>query len=268
MSEVWTFYGAEATGKTSLGFSAIRTFLDGIMIHFDFDLGRERAIWRFGNVADRIKTVTFPEVPTWTLGSGAITKSWARFEQVFEVALSDPQVKVLFVDTGTQMHRLNADEYLENYVKRNKPNRHQLVQMEYRVPNSRTRTKIMAARGAGKLLIISHYEAAIYAEQFVQKSDGSMSKESVNTGRKTHAGFGETAYMADQHLQLVLKDVNAGVDGKLVAGMSPNLVTFAKFLKPNPPGVFGMEVAQPTYERLTQFVDGIKKVSLGMEEIG
>ena len=155
MSLVTTYYGVEKSGKTTFGFSAIRAFPDGIEVHFDFDLGRDRAIWRFPpKLADRIRTVRFPEVPTWTLGSGAITKQWADFEKFYEMALNDPQVRVLFIDTGTQMHRLNADEYLENYVKRNKPARHQLVQIEYRTPNARTRAKIMAAREANKLLHI------------------------------------------------------------------------------------------------------------------
>jgi len=168
MSLVISYYGVEKTGKTTFGFSAIQAFSDGIEVHFDFDLGRERAIWRFPQqIADRIRTVTFPEVPTWTLGSGAITQQWANFERIYEIALNDPQVRVLFIDTGTQMHRLNADEYLENYIKRNKPARHQLLQIEYRIPNARTRAKIMSAREANKLLIISHYEADVYAEQFV-----------------------------------------------------------------------------------------------------
>jgi len=250
MSEIWSFYGAEATGKTTLGFSAIQAFPDGILVHFDLDLGRDRAIWRFPDVAHRIKTVAFPEVPTWTLGSGAITRSWAKFERTYEMALNDPEVRVLFVDTGTQMHRLNADEYLENYIKRNRPNRTQLQQIEYRIPNSRTRAKIMAAREAQKLLVISHYETSVYAEEFVQQPDGSIRKESVNTNRKTHAGFGDIAYMSDQHLRLFLRDING------------SLVPFVKFLKPNPLAIYNLEVPEPTYIKLTQIIAGIKNLEL------
>lgn len=259
MSLVVTYYGIEKSGKTTFGFSAIKSFSDGIEVHFDFDLGRERAIWRFPEaLANRIKTVTFPEVPTWTLGSGAITQQWARFEKYYEMALNDPQVRVLFIDTGTQMHRLNADEYLENYVKRNKPNRHQLVQIEYRIPNSRTRAKVMAAREAQKLLIISHYERDVYQEQFVQRPDGSMVKESVPTGQKTHAGYGDIVYATDYHLQLLLKET-AEMDP--LTGL-PRLATFAKILTPNPPPAFGIEFPEPTYGRLIQLIDGIKRTSM------
>ena len=265
MSLVITYYGAEASGKTTFGFTAIRAFPDGILVHFDFDLGRDRAIYRFpDSLANRIKSVKFPEVPTWTLGSGAITQQWANFERTYEMALSDPQVRVLFVDTATQMHRLNANEYLENYVKRNKPNRHQLMQIEYRFPNDRTRAKIMAAREAEKLLIVSHYERPVYVEQFIQKPDGSMSKESVDTGQKTHQGFGEIAYSADQHLQLFLKNTNL----ELVTGKElqpPILKTVARFLKPNPPAIYGLELPNPNYERMMQFVDGIKKMNMEVE---
>lgn len=261
MSEVITYYAAEKVGKTTFGFSAIRAFTDGIEVHFDFDLGRERAIYRFPNaLAERIKSVSFPEVPTWTLGSGAITRQWARFEQLYETALNDPQVRVVFIDTGNQMHKLNADEYLENYVKRNKPTRHQLVQMEYRFPNSRTRAKIMAAKDAKKLLIMSHYEQPVYLEQFVQQSDGSLKKESVNTGRKTFAGFNEIPFIADYHLQLTLQNVNVDPAGNPVG--KPKLVTFATILTPHPRDAFGLEIPDPTYERLVQLVDGIKKASM------
>uniref|UniRef100_A0A6H1ZRB4 Uncharacterized protein n=1 Tax=viral metagenome TaxID=1070528 RepID=A0A6H1ZRB4_9ZZZZ len=271
MSEVWSYFGAEATGKTTIGFTAIQLFPDGIEVHFDFDLGRERAIWRFPKaIQDRIKSVRFPEVPTWTLGSGAITQSWANFERTYEMALNDPQVRVLFVDTGTQMHRLNADEYLENYVKRNKPNRHQLQQVEYRFPNNRTRAKIMAAREAQKLLIISHYERPVYVEQFVQHADGSMGKESVDTGQKECNGFGDMAYASDQHLQLFLRDLNMDLQtGKMMIDpgtgkpfAKPRLVNFARFIKPNPPSIFGMEVPEPNYERLVQTVEMVKKASM------
>jgi len=265
MSQVITYYGAEKTGKTTFGFSAAKSFQDGIEIHFDFDLGRERAIWRFQpNIADRIKSVQFPEVPTWTLGSGAITQQWANFERMYEMALSDPQVRVLFIDTGSQMHKLNADEYLENYVKRNNPKRHQLQQIEYRMPNSRTRAKIMAAREANKLLIISHYETDVYQEQFVQKSDGSMTKESVKTGQKTHAGFNEIPYLTDHHLQLFLRNTN--VDPQTGKDLNPlRLKTVARILTPNPPTAFGIEIMEPDYKRLMLIIDGIKKACMENE---
>ena len=261
MSNVVTWYGVEKSGKTTLGFSAIRAFPDGIQIHFDFDLGRERAIWRFpDDIANRIKSVRFPEIPNWTMGSGAITKQWAEFERIYEQALNDPQVKVVFIDTGSQMHRLNADEYLENYVKRNKPTRHQLQQIEYKTPNSRTRAKIMAARAAEKLLLISHYEQDIYQEQFVQRPDGSMTKESVKTGQKTHTGFGETPYLTDHHLRLYLKNVNVDAAGREL--LPPILKTVAEIKTPNPPMAFGLELMEPSYIRLMELIDGIKRMEL------
>jgi len=259
MSLVITYYGAEKTGKTSFGFSAIQAFKDGILLHFDFDLGRERAIWRFPDVEKRIVSIPFADIPTWTMGSGAITKQWAMFEQNYEKALVDPQVSVVFIDTGTQMHKLNADEYLENYVKRNKPARHQLQQMEYRIPNARTRAKIMAARAAKKLLIISHYETDIYAEQFMTHPDGSMTKESVKTGQKVHSGFGEIPYLTDQHLQLSLRNVNV-VNGKECNPVK--LKTMARVLTPNPPAAFGLEIPEPTYERLIQIIEAVKMAEM------
>jgi len=265
MSEVISYFGAEASGKTTLGFTAINAFSDGILVHFDFDLGRERAIWRFPEkMVARIQSVRFPEVPKWTMGSGAITKQWSEFETVYEQALNDPQVRVLFIDTGSQMHNLNSDEYLENYVKRNKPNRHQLQQIEFRIPNSRTRAKIVAARDAQKLLIISWYERPIYVEQFVQRPDGSMVKESVETGEKTHKGYGDIAYAVDQHMQLFLRNTNVDlVTGAQLA--PPKLTSFVKFLKPNPPPIYGLELPEPTYKKMVRFVDGIKK-SVMMED--
>ncbi len=266
MSEVVTYYGAEKVGKTTFGFTAIKAFPDGILVHFDFDLGRERAIWRFPpKLADRIKSIRFPEVPSWTLGSGAITKQWADFEKYYAMALVDPNVRVLFIDTISQMHSLNADEYLENYVKRNKPNRHQLMQIEYRMPNSRTRAKIMAAREANKLLILSHYERPVYVEQFTQRPDGSLVKESVDTGRKTHKGFGDIVYTTDYHLQLFLKNTN--IDLVTRAELEPaKLTTFARILTPNPPASFGIEFPEPDYNKLMLMINGIKQASMMEEE--
>lgn len=265
MSEVISYFGAEATGKTTLGFTAIKAFQDGIMVHFDFDLGRERAIWRFpDSLQRRIQSVKFPEVPTWTLGSGAITRRWAEFERVYEMALNDPNVRVIFIDTASQMNNLNADEYLENYVRRNKASRHQLVQIEYRFPNSRTRAKYMAAREAGKLLILSHKEIPIYAEQFVQQPDGSVKKESVNTGEKTFSGLGETPYLVDHHLRLFLR--NSNVNPSTGMGILPaKLVTIAQFLKPNPPAIYGVEVIQPNYEKLMREVEAVKLACMERE---
>jgi len=270
MSLVISYYGVEKCGKTTFGFTAIKAFDEGIMVHFDFDLGRERAIWRFPEKwASRIQTVRFPEVPTWTLGSGAITESWRRFEEIYAQALSDPQVRVVFIDTVSQMHSLNADEYLENYVSksalsRGKPARHQLQQIEYRTPNTRTRAKIMAARHAEKLLIMSHYEGDVYHEQFVQRPDGSLTKESVKTGAKTHKGFGDIAYAVDHHLQLFLRNIN--VDAQGVEQSPPNLISVVRILTPNPPGAFGIEIPEPTYMRLTKMIDGIKAASMMEEE--
>lgn len=257
MSIVLAYYGGEASGKTTLGFSAIKAFSSGSLIHFDFDLGRDRALWRFPQkLVDRIKTVKFPEVPSWTLGSGAITKRWADFERVYEQALNDPQVSVVFIDTGTQMHSLNADEYLENYVKRNKPARHQLLQIEFRFPNNRTRAKIMAAREADKLLIISHKERPVYVEQFIQRPDGSLAKESVDTGQKTWGGIGDLPYLVDQLLHLKLRNSNTDLS------LPQNLITYATFQKPNPPAIYGLELPQPTFMKMVKMVDGIKSLSM------
>ena len=266
MSLVVSYFGLEKTGKTTFGFSAIKTYPDGIMVHFDFDLGRERAIWRFPqSLADRIRSVEFPEIPTWTLGSYAITKQWAEFERIYEMALNDTNVRAIFIDTATQMHRLNADEYLENYVKRNRKERHQLSQIEYRIPNSRTRAKIMAARSAGKDLILAHYEGDVYQEQFVPQVDGSLKKESIKTGAKVLAGFSETPYLANYHLQLTLRNVN--VDPVTGKGLNPvKLKTFARILTPNPQSAFGVEIPEPTYEALLRTIEALKQAEIGGQQ--
>lgn len=259
MSEVISYYGAEKTGKTSFGFSAIRAFPDGILVHLDFDLGRDRAIYRFKDVADRIKSVQFPEIPKWALGSGAITQRYAQFERVWEMALNDPQVRVVFVDTATQMRNLDADEYLENYVKRNNPKRSQLQQIEYRTPNSRVRAKFMAAKDSGKLLIISHYEQPIYVEQLVQRQDGTMVKESINTGQKTFAGLTDTPYIADYHLVLFLKDLNLDPVTQKPTGPRPYLTTVGKILTPHPRDAYMVEIPDIDYRRFKMVIDGIMR---------
>ncbi len=164
------------------------------------------------------------------------------------------------------MHKLNADEFLENYVKRNNPKRSQLQQMEYRMPNSRTRAKVMAARFAEKLLVISHYEQDVYHEQLVQRADGSMVKESVKTGQKVHGGMGEIPYLTDHHLQLFLKDLDLDPVTQQPITNVPRLTPYARILTPNPPAAFGLELPEPTYLRLIKIIDGIKSLSVMEEE--
>lgn len=255
MSLVITYYGEEKTGKTTFGFTCPKP-----MLHLDFDLGRERAIWRFKD-ADQIISIPLPEPPNWAIGSGAATKLWATFEAYYEKGLADPQMKTIFIDTGTQMWKANTQEYLENYVKRSNPKRQQLQQIEYRMPNDRMRAKVLAARGAGKLLVISHYESDIYEERFVQHPDGTVTKESVPTGQKRHSGFGDITYLTDLHLRLTLHNVNTDP----ITGKPQNpikLRPFATVETPNPLSVYGYEFAEPSYDRLMQTIEIMRNAEM------
>jgi len=88
-----------------------------------------------------------------------------------------------------------------------------------------------------------------------------MTKESVKTGQKTLAGYGDIVYCTDHHLQLYLKNTNVNpANGK---ELNPaKLKTIARILTPNPPTAFGVEIPEPNYERLMQVIDGIKRASL------
>jgi len=192
-----SYHGPEKSGKTTFGF----TFPKPI-IHLDFDLGRDRAIHRFKGEENLIASIPLPEPPGWSIGSGEATRLWAEFCSRYDQALKDPQVKTIFIDTGTQMWKSDTQEYLENHVKRVNPKRTQLQQIEYRMPNDRMRAKVLAARMAGKILVISHYETDEYDERWIEQPDGKMKKESIKTGRKLHAGFGEIRNLTDMHLYL------------------------------------------------------------------
>lgn len=252
-SMVISYYGSEKCGKTTFGFTSPLNIL-----HFDFDLGRERAIWRFRAIADKIITIPLPEPPNWAIGSGAATKLWADFEKYYEMGLKDPQIKTLFVDTGTQMWKADTQEYLENYVRRANPKRVQLQQIEYRMPNDRMAAKIKAAKQAGKILVISHYQTDIREERFVQHPDGTLTKESVVVpGQTRHAGFGDIVYLVDIHLELFLRNMSLN-------GVAPKLRPWARILTPNPLEAYGIEIPEPSYDNLMMVLDGIR-MSVGQQ---
>jgi hypothetical protein len=243
-----SYHGPEKSGKTTFGFTAPKP-----MLHLDFDMGRERAIHRFRSVEKDIITVPLPEPPGWVIGSGAATALWANFERIYDQGLRDTGIKSIFIDTGTQMWKANTQEYLENHVKRVNPNRIQLQQMEYRTPNDRMRSKILAARTCGKILMIAHYETDEREERWVPRPDGGVIKETVKTGRKEHAGFGEMRNLTDMHLRVFTKMTHE----MNVAGVAQDrLVPYARIETPGwaPLNAVGLEIAEPTYDLLVLMV--------------
>jgi hypothetical protein len=239
MGEVYSFHGSAKSGKTTFGFTFPKP-----MLHLDFDLGRERAIYRFKDVANQIHSVPLPEPPGWAIGSGAATKLWMSFTEVYHRGLSDPNIKTIFWDTGTQVWKANTQEYLETVIAK-KNSRRQLLQIEYREPNDRMRSLIMEARQSNKILLIGHYETDDYQEQFVSVPGGSLVKDSVKTGRKLHAGFGEMPFITDSHFYTYVNHV-------LQPG---NTYLHIPYLRIEVTGNFpmnatGYEIAEPSYDKL------------------
>ena len=243
---ILSYHGASKTGKTTFGFTAPKP-----LAHLDFDLGRERAIWRF-KPEEQQQIISYPlaEPPKWNIGSGDATRLWANFERYYEQCLNSPYFKTIFIDTGTQMWKANHQEYLENYIqKTSRKPRTTLLQIEYRTPNDRMRAKLLAARQSGKLLIVSHYEADEYEERWVTDADGSPKKESIKTGRKTHSGFGEMTNLTDLHLYTYLKQKQ--VNGRTL--YIPAMVVLTCGIAP--PSIIGAELEEPTWNKLMELIE-------------
>lgn len=250
MGMIISYHAPEKAGKTTFGFTFPKPIL-----HFDFDCGRDRAIWRFPNEAHLIKSIPLPEAPDWSIGSGTATRLWDYFCRVYDQAITDPNIRTIFIDTGTQMWKVDHQEYLENFVKRAKPTRLQLQETEYRVPNDRMRGKILAARNTDKTLVIAHYETPERDERWVEQPDGKVKKESVITGRKLHAGFREMRNLVDMHLYLYLNPT------PVQNSPIPLLVPTAVIETPGyaPLNSVGIPIANPTYDKLMNFVNDLRK---------
>ena len=172
-------YGEIKTAKTTLGL----LFPKPIM-HFDLDLGIDRAIHRFIKFSllevpanqplpvealnGHYEIVTKPYYIPIRLPQMPVAGVVGLWEQQFLVdyflAVNSPHIKTIIIDTGTKLWNMAKEAQLER-AQRSNPNRHNLIQIEYTLPNQEIRAVLGAARQTGKNLYIPHHIGGKYEPQ-------------------------------------------------------------------------------------------------------
>lgn len=129
-----------------------------------------------------------------------------QFAGAFIKNLKDPDVKTIFVDTGTLLYETTCAGYTQelqekqlplrpgtNIGQDGKPLRTQLLPIEYREPYIRMRGFIYQAKAFGKNLVMTHHAADEYG--IVKQRDGTIGEG--KTGKRVLHGWGQLGDGAD-----------------------------------------------------------------------
>ena len=126
-----------------------------------------------------------------------------QFAGGFIKHLRDPDIKTIFVDTGTLLYEVTCTGYLQEKqeiqlnpdgsVKPKENLRVSLLPIEYREPYIRMRGFIYQAKAHGKNLVMTHHAADEYG--MVRLSDGKIGEG--KTGKRVLHGWGQLGDGAD-----------------------------------------------------------------------
>lgn len=178
--------GPNKTCKTTLGL----TFPKPLM-HFDLDLGFDRAAPRFKEDIDTglIVSKRYPAPLKVAISDkGEVTlrfserkvvgvrELWEEFTQDFIEALVGPQFKTLMIDTGTVLWEITHRAFLQEKQEAQKPEdinkqglRERLLPVEYGEPNSRMRAVFHGCRTYEKNLVLTHFEREKIQEKLTDR---------------------------------------------------------------------------------------------------
>jgi hypothetical protein len=172
-------------------------------------------------------------------------------------ALDDPNITTIVLDTGTLLWELTTACYLQELQEKQfGPNgvlmvgqqlRAQLIQIEYKEPNTRMRALIYQAKARDKFLIITHHSSDEYG--MVMK-DGML--QQGPTGKKKLHGWQSIGDGADLIVQTLLKKVETSSDP------NQSIKKLLPFCKVDLTSVFtmkDMEIQEPTYDKLVSVMD-------------
>lgn len=252
-----SIWGPEKSAKSSLALSWPQP-----IVHFDFDMGFERAMYRYTNGTAPTETETGWSITT---SEGGITsyrcptpfnvsihpntplkgymELWNKFLKWYMDALTDAKVKTIVVDTATQCWQICHMAYLQEKQEAQLLNketklRERLIPIEYAEPNARMRAIEQAPKAYSKHLVLTHYQTDTYASRM----SGDRIEE-YKTGEKELDGFRATANLSD----IVLRTKVDGTTPKAlvtVCGLSLNMV--------------GVELVNPTYDSLVAALDKLR----------
>lgn len=224
--------GEEATGKTTFAYTAPLK-----VVGFSFDMGAQRAL--YGGKASlfeglKINVVPYPSgckpIKAWEDFDIAVYEMprpvqlrgiriqgciamWEYLVQLYNMAMEDPTVRSVVLDTATIARRVRCDAFLEDLqdnTPKGKEARVRLTQIEYGAPNDDIRALYTRAEGIKKNLILVHHLTDEYKDHINSKGD----KEQVITGRRVLEGLKGTHRAVD--VALLLEEEKGEVVGTML----------------------------------------------------
>jgi hypothetical protein len=216
--------GEEASGKTTFAYTAPLK-----VVGFSFDLGTRRALYgakaalfeglkveiiryapgakpELGWANNDITVYEMPRpVQIDNIRITGCKELWAYFLQLFVMALKDPLVRSLAVDTMTLARRVRVDSHLEalqDATTQGQKMRERLLQIEYGNPNDATRDLYNACQALEKNLVATHH----LTDEYVEERNAKGEKEQSKTGRRLLEGLSGTYRCVDVALRVAVKD--------------------------------------------------------------
>ena len=243
--EVVALWGNEKTRKSSLALT-----FPGPLAFFDFDLGFQRAGWRFPE--KDVRVYKYPRPWEMTVGNQlkGVREQWQEFEKNYSAEVFDSDARTLVMDTATQAWRVCHRGHLQT-LQEGGSKRMNLLPVEYGVPNDLFKRLFDAVRGRDKILVVVHYEGDVYRDYV----DDRGAKQSMATGEKKPDGFGDTPKMAD----MVVRTFKDQVRDVKTGQKSP--VFKAEFTADGVTGQLeGMQMQDPTFEKIVALVKTMRTV--------
>lgn len=217
-------WGDIKTCKSTLGLTFPKP-----LVHFDFDLGFQRASPTLPSDCKVLKVPWHePLQEHHLLEADVVSKSYQipirlpkqKVQGLLELweeqvmpqmllAITHPRIASLNYDTGTVLWRLATGAQLQR-AQRDNPNRVNLIQIEYGTPNQEMRALIGACRNFGKNLCIIHHIGGKYEDRWTQKGI-----ESLRVG-DTWDGFSHLGALADVIARSYIETVGGYKVPKLV----------------------------------------------------
>lgn len=212
---IFAAWGEDKSCKTTLALTFPKP-----LIFMEFDIGGfDRAIYRFNGdyQAGLIKYEAYPMPMTFgkfdpsslsikpskiVIGMKELFYQWAA---KYIAHLQNPDIATIVIDTATLHYSITCDAYLQELQEKQLPLRPdglgsdgkslrtQLIQVEYREPNTRIRGVLYQAKANSKHLILVHHARDEY-KPMLQK-DGTIATQA--SGKRERAGFSTLGDSAD-----------------------------------------------------------------------
>lgn len=261
---IFGLWGEDKTCKTTLALTFPKP-----LIFMEFDIGGfQRAIYRFNGdyQAGLIRYEAYPLPMTFgkfdpaklevrpsklVVGMKELFYEWASN---YIKHLQDPEVKSIVIDTATLHKTITDDAYLQELQEKQlplrvdgmgsdgKPIRTQLLQIEYKEPNTRTRGILYQAKANNKHLVLVHHARDEYKP--MPQRDGTIATSA--TGKRERAGFSTLGDSAD-----VI--VHTYWDSKVNKPFCKVELAEVKTLE-------GMVFEEPSYEKIRQTINMMKGI--------